>query len=239
MENLRQSLEYLVGLGKDQVKTFEIGGHTYATDSLNHIRPPKLPTTQAVGLSTLTGVVDYVKSSIDKIIETLLIHVTSYNQVKIFSPLKSDFERDTYIISTAQTPRLTFDQFLDPENFNIMLQSGFLDNDDKPIILKVVGNIKEENVRTTGDDGISQVVTAKVGIANVSDVLVPNPVVLRPFRTFTEVEQPESRFVFRMKDGPRAALFEADGGAWKLEAMLNIKEYLEKALEGCNVKIIA
>jgi hypothetical protein len=33
-----------------------------------------------------------------------------------------------------------------------------------------------------------------------------------------------------MRKGPECALFEADGGAWKLAAMRNIKEYLEKAL---------
>lgn len=48
--------------------------------------------------------------------------------------------------------------------------------------------------------------------------------------------QPESQFVFRMKedkyDGVQCALFEADGGAWRLVAMENIKEYLERELEG-------
>lgn len=43
-----------------------------------------------------------------------------------------------------------------------------------------------------------------------------------------------------MKDGPRAAIFEADGGAWRNESILNIKEYLKKELEGLeNIEIIA
>lgn len=48
------------------------------------------------------------------------------------------------------------------------------------------------------------------------------------------MEQPESQFVFRMKEykneGIQCALFEADGGAWRLNAMANIKEYLEHEL---------
>ena len=48
--------------------------------------------------------------------------------------------------------------------------------------------------------------------------------------------QPESQFVFRMKedkyDGVQCALFEADGGAWKLKAMENIKEYFDRELDG-------
>ncbi|CAI3541092.1 hypothetical protein CNEO3_1600010 [Clostridium neonatale] len=43
-----------------------------------------------------------------------------------------------------------------------------------------------------------------------------------------------------MKEGPSAALFEADGGAWRNKAILNIKAYLEKELEhNHNVEIIA
>lgn len=50
------------------------------------------------------------------------------------------------------------------------------------------------------------------------------------------MDQPESDFVFRMKedkyDGVQCALFEADGGAWKLHAMESIQEYLEEQLKG-------
>ncbi|PFR65873.1 hypothetical protein COK29_26730, partial [Bacillus cereus] len=58
----------------------------------------------------------------------------------------------------------------------------------------------------------------------------PNPVSLQPYRTFVEVEQPKSNFIFRMKDGPRCSIHEADGGAWKLQAMNNIEDYLTTAL---------
>ena len=56
----------------------------------------------------------------------------------------------------------------------------------------------------------------------MEDVLVPNPVKLQPFRTFHEISQPEIAFVFRMKNsqsGVSCALFEADGGAWKFNAV--------------------
>ncbi|GET15220.1 hypothetical protein SN4111_14820 [Ligilactobacillus agilis] len=62
---------------------------------------------------------------------------------------------------------------------------------------------------------------------NIQD---PNPVLLAPYRTFIEVKQPENKFIFRMKDGPRGAIFEADGGAWRNQAILNIKTFLEEQL---------
>ena len=80
-------------------------------------------------------------------------------------------------------------------------------------------------------------VTIKTGIASVGEAEVPNPVTLAPYRTFPEIEQVESKFIFRMKEGPLAAIFEADGGAWKNEAMKRIKEYLVENLKELKDKI--
>lgn len=54
---------------------------------------------------------------------------------------------------------------------------------------------------------------------------LPPIIKLAPYRTFIEVEQPEGEFLLRLQKGPSAALFEADGGAWKIQARKNIKEY--------------
>ena len=67
-------------------------------------------------------------------------------------------------------------------------------------------------------------------MATVADVVVPNPVTLMPRRTFFEIEQPASPFIFRMQSGPTCALFEADGGAWQQEAMQRIAIYLRQKL---------
>lgn len=84
--------------------------------------------------------------------------------------------------------------------------------------------------------------TARSGIARVEEISVPNPVFLAPFRTFREITQPLSPFVLRMKQGregglPTVALFEADGGKWKLDAIQFIRDYLEGKIE--TVPIIA
>lgn len=236
---IQKALQYLVGL-KD-AKLFEVNGEQYSTEELHHISKIYDPTPRAnpVCLSTLTGLVDYIINGVDGLSGSLIVHIVSHTQVKVFSELRKDMQRSNFIDCVAKTPQITFERFMDLEQFNIMLQSCFLENADRSAVLRVVGNVKEDNVRTTGDNGIAQVVTAKAGVATVGDVVVPNPVTLCPFRTFPEVDQPESKFVFRMKEGPSAALFEADGGKWKIFAMQNIKEYLTEALKDCNVKIIS
>ncbi|WP_317118878.1 hypothetical protein, partial [Clostridium neonatale] len=192
-------------------------------------------------VSTLTGLVDYIKTNVDKLEGKLLIQVKSPEEVTLYSPLNADREREKYVSAEAILPNnVVYDRFLDTERFNIMLQSAFVDDEDKSKLLKYTALITDDTVKNFGDDGISQKVTVKTGVASVSDAVVPNPVTLAPFRTFPEVEQPESKFIFRMKEGPSAALFEADGGAWRNKAILNIKAYLEKELEhNHNVEIIA
>lgn len=53
---------------------------------------------------------------------------------------------------------------------------------------------------------------------------------LRPYRTFQEVEQPESIFLIRVSDRG-ISFIEADGGMWRLTARETIKKYLESRLE--------
>ena len=104
---------------------------------------------------------------------------------------------------------------------------------DLETILKVAGNVEAKTTANYGDDGVSQKTTIKQGIASKTDVLVPNPVTLIPYRTFLEVEQPGSEFVFRIKDSggaPAFMLVEAEGGLWKHEAMQNVKDFLANAL---------
>ncbi len=74
---------------------------------------------------------------------------------------------------------------------------------------------------------MSQEVTARQGIALSQRVAVKPRVPLRPYRTFLEVEQPESEFLLRLDEQGRVGLFEADGGMWKMTAKHSIADYLE------------
>lgn len=128
------------------------------------------------------------------------------------------------------------------ESFIINIQQISFKNENTDSLLSFIGSVKDDTSVTQEDDGITQRVTAKSGISLSKTVKVPNPVRLMPYRTFTEVAQPESAFVFRMrKDGSSisAALFEADGNAWKNEAILNIKEFFKSSLSGEDVIILA
>jgi hypothetical protein len=221
---LKQALEYIVGLG--EAKKHEIGEFTYSDKPLHLVTEP---TAETIVVHSLDGIIEFIMNG-HGFQFPVIVHVQSPTKVRVIGEPTSNREWNEYIRAEALLPTIPFGRFLDIEEFNILLQSCFVPNDDRAAVLKVVGNIKEEDVRTTGDNGVSQVVTAKTGVATVEDVLVPNPVMLKPYRSFVEIEQPESGFVLRLKNGPAAALFEADGGEWKLTAMARIKEYLQDAL---------
>lgn len=225
----KESLEYLVKLGYEKEALVETEKGLFSKVNLQRV---ELPQVETLEVSNLTSLIDYCKSNFDKIEGKLLIQVVSPREVKLLSPLDIDRNRQEILRAEAILPNnIIYDNFIDTERFNIMLQSGFSDNEHKKLLLKFTGLIRDEAVKDTGDDGISQAVTIKTGVASVADAKVPNPVLLAPYRTFPEIEQVESKFIFRMKEGPRAALFEADGGVWKNEAMRRIKECLIKNLK--------
>ncbi|WP_077369693.1 hypothetical protein [Anaerosalibacter sp. Marseille-P3206] len=225
----KEALEYLVGLGYEEDVLVETEKGLFSKTKLERVELPQIETLK---VSNLTSIVDFMKANIDGIEGKLLIQVVSPREVKILSPLDTDRNRQEILRAVAILPdNIIYDRFIDTERFNIMLQSGFADNEDKKLLLKFTGLIRDEAVKDTGDDGISQQATIKTGVASVADAKVPNPATLAPYRTFPEIEQVESKFIFRMRSGPEAALFEADGGAWKNWAMRRIKEHLVENLK--------
>lgn len=227
---IKEALEYIVGLGK--AEEHQIYGDTYSDKPLHRI-DPYIPKSEAIVMHTLTSLVDYIKAHIDDMTEKMIIEVRSPEEVVLCSQLDMNRDRETMAIVYARIPSFPFDSFMDKEKFCINLQSKFIDDPetDRALILKFAGTVEAGTVAEYGDDGVTQKATVKTGIASKGEAIVPNPVKLRPYRTFLEVVQPKSEFIFRMKqdkyDGINCAIFEADGGAWQMEATKAIKEYLQ------------
>lgn len=230
---LRNALRYLVE-DISPVKTLEVFGEKFADRPMHRISYN--PKADPIAMNTLSSLVAYIKAEVDKRYGKMVLHVTSPTRVVFYSSLDDERKREYTAEAVAQVPDFRFGHFYDHESFCIGLQSKFVDDPhtDRALLLKFAGTAVSGTLAEYGDDGISQKASIKTGIASKGEAIVPNPVVLKPFRTFIEVEQPASHFIFRMKDhgGIQCALFEADGGAWKLKAMDGIHRYLEEALKG-------
>lgn len=223
-------VQAIIDNAKTEVVT--INGKEYATKAVYNAAKPEEYSDATLKLTTLTGLVDFINN--DKLMsgDATCIHVESESKVSVVSNVAGTFkQRTVFAVASPVIPAFKFGQWHAHSEFMIALQSHFLEFGDRAVVLRVMGTVKEEAVRTSMDDGVTQKVAASSGVVLSSEISVPNPVLLKPYRTFLEVDQPPSAFVLRLQQSkqgelPLAALFEADGGRWRNEAMANIAEYL-------------
>lgn len=240
--NIKEALQYAVDLAENEEKAIEVDGKTYYdanNHSLRELDPKKYP--ERLSLTTLDSLIDYYKSDINKITEQrTMIVVDNPREVYVYTE-DDELEKRTLLINVeAGLPSLSFGQFMPADEFNIMLQSKFLNNNDRENVIDFASHLVVEAGSDIEDDGISQITTVKAGVASRQKAKAPNPVTLAPYRTFLEVEQPASDFILRLDKNANLALFEADGGFWKLQAVRLVKEYLSENLKDIeNVFVLA
>lgn len=244
MEGLKEALQHVEGLARENEKTevIEICGRTYANKSLK--RYDGKERAEAVTASTLSSLVDYIGSCSGEFPTgmDMIIHIISPTEVRLMSALDKERRREALFVTKAETSEFSFDHWYDQERFMIAVQANFETSPDLEAIMKLAGNVEKKNNQTFSDDGMTQVATMHVGVASRAQVIVPNPVELIPYRTFVEVPQPPSKFVFRINDGGESPVFkliEAEGGLWKNEAVANIKKHLSDALMKMSPAIIS
>lgn len=242
-ESIKEALEYTVDLYRNKLNIIKSGnGKEYfnAHDvRLEEVDPKRYP--KPISLYTLSSLVDYLKSGLDGLDnQKLIIKVNNYDKVEVATEVDELAHRTCLVTVTAGMPPISFGHWQDQEEFNIMLQSLFLDKNDRAVVLDFASHLKIEKGTEIQDNGISQLATVRDGVASLSKAKAPNPVTLTPYRTFNEVEQPSSQFVFRINNQACLALFEADGGKWKLDAINNIANYLKTELaDKENITILA
>src|SRR6267378_355902 len=214
----------------------KIGDLEFTDKKLDLIYPPS---PKAVECSTLQGLVDLFMGDLDNVTpDKVLVHITSPTCVELISKDADDHGRRRVWVQ-AEYPgceSFKFGVWHNPESFLISAQQGFqrvkIEKDDGTFapdldyVLKVASNITAENATSHEDDGFAQRVAVKQGIALKAETVLKPTVNLAPYRTFAEIDQVLSQFVFRARIGGESiqlALFEGDGGRWKLGAVAAIK----------------
>ena len=253
---LTEFLNRLLELKQDPVITTNDGIERWSSTM-----KPVFPLRQVhLDFATLTGLVDYLRSPMDKgyyevarspgpdpeILSErpmLALHVVSSVRVDLITENDLRFrDRITVARSSMTLPMPKFRDWLDQEDFSVFVQTEFVATPERAELLAMVGVMDAEDVRTSKDDGVTQTVSARKGIVLRERKPVPNPIILAPYRTFREVPQPASLFVPRVREagsGIQLALFPADGDAWSLEAMQNIKTWLKDNIEEDSIPILA
>jgi hypothetical protein len=212
----------------------EVGGRQYSTVKLE---PCKAPLPPKVVFHSLSGLRDYLLTfrTRDAAFSNRDFHVSvdSPTCVSVISTCEGVFNERVVLAQTSTThDEFPFGRYLDQEEFVIALQTQFVQDDMLRAVLGVAGNLSAASDVNVADDGLTQKVTIQLGVVQKSTVAVTNPVTLKPYRTFLEVDQAPCQLVLRFRKGgkdggaPQCALFEADGGLWKIKAMENCAAWL-------------
>ena len=223
MEGIKEAIAYITGLAvkAEKPETIEINGRTYCTKDLR--RYDAADKAEPIKATTLTSLVDYIKESREELRDRMIIQVVSATKVLLYSGLLAERDRETLFEVNALLPQFEYGREYDQESFLVAMQSCFQKTDDREAVTIMASNIVN-----------TQQAIIKTGVTTKDAAFVPNPVNLIPYRTFLEVPQPASDFVFRISEGrggaPAFKLVAADGGLWKSQAVDNVKNYLVKAL---------
>lgn len=231
-----KEMERVVGDGR----LVEVDGRKYSSLSMKPIIYQPRPAPLSVG--GLNALADYLINNPDKLDpKDVILHVESPTKVSMLSVLfGEDRGRDRYMVAEYEGAVFSFGEWMAPEKFIIGMSSLFVPTTGRDEILRFVSRLKVENENELVDDGVTQVAKVRTGIKGglTESEPAPSRVTLVPFRTFREITQPTSEFILRMKstDGKVfISLTEADGGAWKIDAMDTISQWLSDAKLGVSV----
>jgi hypothetical protein len=231
-----QTIQKIVDLGA--ATEHPIDGRTYTDKHLSLVKPP---VAEAFSVGTLDGFVNMLEAGIDSFdAKDFVVHIVDHEEVRL-----AKREADTYgdriaALVAKPTEGITVFRYFNAwgaqEDFIIGLQSHFQDSEDLKKLLDLASHIDLKESVKLADTGVSQEVTAQKGVAFREQVEVKARLSLKPFRTFRELDQPASDFIFRVKNGVGFALFEADGGAWKIAAINAIAAWLKNRLHTSEVE---
>lgn len=239
---IAEAIKKIVEMSKAENRIVVIGDEEYTDAKLVRVRKPHEQFPATLDLHTLTGIVDFLAKDLpDLTAEACRIHVVSHNDVRVIGELQpsNDNARFVYAVAKMGLPGYEFNRFMPLENFIISLQSQFVQTEEVNSIINYLGNLASETVKENKDDGFSQSIQVRVGIRTKSEVKIENPILLNPYRTFREIEQPTSSCVLRLRkdrDGElQCALFCADGDAWTLDAIEDIKRWFIVHVPGVTI----
>lgn len=250
--------EYLVEVGKKLAVPIEkeVNGRLYINKELRSIEEPLR---SALSISTLGSLVELCVAKLtpdvpastnsDNSPEAFesfspakhVIHVVDEGHVQVVSGFSNVWaKRETLIDCKLDVSvGFKFGQYLGHEDFIVGVLANFTDAGDRDYVLRIASNITAERVVQSEDDGIGQTIGVKAGVSLKKQEDLKGRVKLAPYRTFREIEQPVSEFVFRVKQSadqvPLLGLFEADGGKWKIDARENISRFLSAGIPGAVV----
>lgn len=234
LKELADKIEKLVN---EKVEPEIIGheGVDYVKTSYGYERLHK-PSTNVIEVNSLNGLIRLIKNTEDDSrgvmgVSAPLIVKVNFNEIVVMSALNTDKTRNYLFEANPMIPHLQMGQRLSVEEMIILLSTAYIPTENTDKFISSLSSLRIVEEVQFDDDGIGQTVTAKQGTSMNRNFQVQPIVKLKPIRTYAEIEQVESKFLFRVNKDGTVCLREADGGQWKYEVQKEIVEYLEDNLK--------
>lgn len=242
---LRDAIDRIVGLAAPY--TMEANGHTFCSKALVEVKADEYAPT-AYEVDTLDALVKLILTEGLTLGRRLYVRVDSARKVTVTTTYNNGELRNPYLRfplyeAVSDVPGVTIGNLMSQERAIVELQSLYGATPDRDYLLDLLSRIDVNEGVSSVDNGVTQEVNVRTGAVLKQATPVRPIVQLQPCRTFLEVEQPVSDFLLRVSKEGEPTLFEADGGAWKLEAKRSIAAYLAEKLadqveSGCVVVLI-
>lgn len=207
--------------------TFAINADGTAKEILPTIfHPDPLP------LNSLDALVKLVRTEASEMDTPLYITIPDHLTVRCFgqpNTAERYFRQFYYEAHATDVPGWAEKVTLGFEEAQIALRTRVQETPDTLYAMKLVSDISLGAKVIYNDNGIATTITTQKGVALQTNEQIRPLIKLRPYRTFQEVEQPESIFLIRVSDRG-ISFIEADGGMWKLAARETAKRFLEEQL---------
>jgi len=193
---------------------------------------PAIDHPDTLSLHSLDAMVKLVRTEAAKVQAPLYITIPDHMTVRCFGqpdPNARYFRQVYYEANATDVPGWGEKVQLGFEEAQIAMRTRFQETADTIYALKLLSDICCGAKVVYNDNGIATTVTTQKGVALQSNEQIRPIITLKPYRTFQEVEQPESIFLIRVNEHG-ISFTEADGGMWKLKARQIVKAFLEEQL---------
>ena len=234
---LRDLCEYVEQLVDNQVEPeiIEHEGVDYIKTAHGYEQLKK-PQTRKIEVNSLDGLIKLIKNhkkdanGVEGVYTPLIVRA-DFNCIEVMGALNTDKSRNYLFEANPMIPRLNIGYDMSVEEMIILLSTSFIMTENTEKFINSLSSLRVVEEVEFNDDGVGQTVTARKGASMNAKFQVQPIVKLKPIRTYAEIDQVESKFLFRVNKDGTVCLREADGGQWKYETQKRIVAYLEEHLK--------
>jgi hypothetical protein len=235
MKMIRAAIEKIAELASADItvvagKTFLMAKDGSGAKQIN----PEFEFPKTLDLYSLESLVQMIKTeAVNVFTGPFYVNARSHDEVVCYTHPLDELRRNRgwlYLVKAKDVPGWEENAQYPFEEALIAIRTRFQQTQDSEYLLKLLSDITNGAKITYTDNGIASTVVTQKGVALQENAAIRPIVKLKPYRTFQEIDQPESEIHIRVSE--RGIKFvEADGGMWKLAARRAIAAYLTLKLD--------